>query len=141
MKSNFQFLQSEWTQFFTAAQEAESLALNVPRSSVFEARYTLEQVVNWLYNNDTYLVRPYRDNLASLIHEQTFKDNLAPGLFGRIRFIWETGNHAAHKAEEEKPIDSRLSIICLKHLHAFLSWFYKCYSENTTIPVPAKHSL
>ncbi len=135
MSSNFQFLQKGWPQFFSSAIEAEVLALNVPRSSVFEARYTMEQVINWLYNNDDYLDRPYRDNLASLIHEQTFKDNLAPGLFGSIRFIWETGNHAAHKAQQEKLIDSKLSIICLKHLHSFLSWFYKCYSENTSIPM------
>jgi type I restriction enzyme R subunit len=37
--------------------------------------------VKWLYANDSYFKPPYADNLAALIHETTFRENLEPCLF------------------------------------------------------------
>lgn len=61
MASNFDFLEIQFPEIFTYATHA---------------RFTLEQAVLWLYDNDAYLKPPYDDNLGALIHEQTFKDNL-----------------------------------------------------------------
>ncbi len=117
MISNYSFLATEWKSIHKSAVEAEQSTHTAPRSCVFLCRYALEQVVNWLYDNDDYLRRPYRDNLASLIHEQTFKDNLAPGLFDSVHFLWKTGNVAAHADDKAKPITVRTAVISLKHLH------------------------
>jgi len=130
MNSNFTFLQSEWNTFFSSATEAEKSVNTAPRSCAFLCRYTLEQITNWLYNHDAYLHRPYRDNLASLIHEQTFRENLSPGLFDSIHFLWKTGNVASHASDREKPISKQTAVICLKHLHTFTSWFAKYYSKE-----------
>ncbi|MBW4650911.1 MAG: DUF4145 domain-containing protein [Kastovskya adunca ATA6-11-RM4] len=73
-----------------------SLVYSAPRASCFYTRFTLEQAVHWLYSNDPYLQLPYANNLGALIHEQTFQDNLKPGLFPKIRAIHKMGNIAVH---------------------------------------------
>lgn len=81
MASNFNFLGANFSKLLEHASEAESLVYTAPRASCFYSRFTLEQAVQWLYANDAYLQLPLDKNLGALIHEQTFKDNLKPGLF------------------------------------------------------------
>lgn len=78
MTSNFDFLRTDFPKLFDHAIHAESLVYGAPRASCFYSRYTLEQAVLWLYENDPYLQLPYDNSLGALIHEQTFKDNLPP---------------------------------------------------------------
>ncbi|MEI8355136.1 MAG: DUF4145 domain-containing protein, partial [Deltaproteobacteria bacterium] len=61
----------------------------------------MERAVKWLYANDSYLKQPYADNLAALIHEPTFRENLEPCLFPKILTIQKIGNLAVHS---DKPI-------------------------------------
>ncbi|MBW4532637.1 MAG: DEAD/DEAH box helicase family protein [Pleurocapsa minor HA4230-MV1] len=127
MASNFDFLKEQFPELYTHATHAESMAYSAPRTSCFYARFTLEQAVLWLYNNDTYLKLPYDDNLGALIHEQTFKDNLKPGLFPKIRTIQKVGNLAAHSSSQ---ITSRDSLRIVEDLFHFLYWLYRFYSPN-----------
>src|SRR5437667_9610860 len=105
--SNFQFLKPAWTEIFDSARKAESIAFSDPRACCFYARRTLELAVQWLYANDQYLARPYDDSLSALIHEPTFKDNLAPGIFEKARLIKDLGNLAVHS---NRPISERDSL-------------------------------
>lgn len=72
---------AHFPELFQHAALAESLVYTAPRASCFYTRFTLEQAVQWLYANDAYLQLPYDNSLGALIHEQSFKDNLKPGLF------------------------------------------------------------
>ena len=72
------------------------VALRDPRTAAFYARRTLERALQWLYQNDTALKTPHDKNLAAMIHEPTFKNNIKQGLFQDIRFIHRLGNLAVH---------------------------------------------
>ena len=135
MASNFDFLKEQFPQLHTHATHSSSMAYSAPRASCFYARFTLEQAVLWLYDNDAYLQPPYDNNLGALIHEQTFKDNLKPGLFPKVRTIHKVGNLAAHSASQ---ITSRDSLRIVEDLFHFLYWLCRFYSpDGKNLPVIA----
>ncbi|HEY9631712.1 MAG TPA: DEAD/DEAH box helicase family protein [Coleofasciculaceae cyanobacterium] len=127
MASNFDFLRDRYPDLFKHATQSESLVYSAPRASCFYARFTLEQAVHWLYANDPYLQLPYDNNLAALIHEQTFKDNLKPGLFQKIRSIHKVGNLAVHDATT---IAERDALHIVEELFHFLYWLYRYYAPD-----------
>ncbi|MBD2261137.1 DEAD/DEAH box helicase family protein [Pseudanabaena sp. FACHB-2040] len=127
MPSNFDFLQQRFPSLFEHASQAERLVFSAPRASCFYARFTLEQTVHWLYDNDPGLQLPYDNNLAALIHEQSFKDNLKPGLFQKIRIIHTTGNRSAHEAS---PITQRDAFRVAQELFHFLYWLCRFYAPD-----------
>ena len=135
MSGNFSFLQEQWPDLYQPAKEAETLSNSAPRSSAFTCRYTMEQAVNWAYAADSGLERPYRDNLAALIHEQSFKELLPPGLFPSLLYILKSGNIAAHGDPRRKPISRPMALTAVKHLHSFLQWFAISYGD----PRPQTH--
>jgi type I restriction enzyme, R subunit len=124
MSSNFDFLKPNFPQLFDHATHAENLVHRTPRASCFYIRYTLEQAVHWLYANDPYLQLPYDDKLNSLIHEQTFQDNLSPHLFPKFRTIQKMGNMAVHRSA---PVSSRDSLHLIEELFHVLYWLYRSY--------------
>ena len=125
--SNFTFLKTNWPDLAASALEAEQQVNSAPRTSCFHARRTLEQAVKWLYVNDNYLRKPYADNLAALIHEPSFRDNLEPCLFPKILTIQKIGNLAVHS---DKPISSGDALHVLKELFHFLYWLARNYSPS-----------
>lgn len=127
MASNFDFLKEQFPELYNHAIHTESIAYSAPRASCFYARFTLEQAVLWLYDNDAYLQPPYDNNLGALIHEQTFKDNLKPGLFTKVRTIHKVGNLAVHSSSQ---ITSRDSLRIVEDLFHFLYWLVRYYSPN-----------
>lgn len=127
MASNFDFLQNHHPELFPQATQAENLVYTAPRASCFYSRFTLEQAVLWLYAHDPYLKIPYDQRLTSLIHEQTFQDNLKPGLFPKIRIIHKVGNNAAHKST---PILEKDAILLVEELFHFLYWLSRSYSPD-----------
>ena len=132
MDSNFSFLTPYFNHLLPHTQQAESLVYTAPRASCFYSRFTLEQAVIWLYDNDLYLKLPYDKNLGALIHEQTFKDNLKPGLFNKIRIIHQVGNRAAHQTTLIKPNDA---VHLIEELFHFLYWLCRFYSpEGRNLP-------
>ncbi|NET62977.1 MAG: DEAD/DEAH box helicase family protein [Moorea sp. SIO1G6] len=127
MASNFDFLSNQFPQLHKHAKQAESLTYSAPRASCFYTRFTLEQAVMWLYENDAYLNPPYENNLGALIHEQTFKDNLKPGLFPKVRLIHKIGNLAAHSSSK---ITKKDSLRVVEDLFHFLYWLCRYYSGS-----------
>jgi type I restriction enzyme R subunit len=125
--SNFTFLDTDWPDLYETAREAEQNVNAAPRTSCFYARRSLERAVKWLYANDSYLKQPYADNLAALIHEPTFRENLEPCLFPKILTIQKIGNLAVHS---DKPISSSDSLHTLKELFHVLYWLARSYSPN-----------
>jgi type I restriction enzyme, R subunit len=87
----------------------------------------MERSVKWLYAHDSYLKMPYQDNLAALIHEPTFKDTLAPGLFNQVRMIHKLGNMAVHS---DTGINAQDGLQITKCLHTLLSWLVKAYTQG-----------
>ena len=127
MSSNFDFLKPDFPQIYESATRVETLALTDSRACCFYARYTLEQAVIWLYDHDPYLKLPYDNNLGALIHEQTFKDNLPPNLFPKVRIIHKMGNNAAHSNEK---INEKDADYITQELFHFLYWLCRYYSPN-----------
>ncbi|GDZ96283.1 type III restriction enzyme res subunit [Planktothrix agardhii CCAP 1459/11A] len=127
MSSNFDFLKPDFPEIHESATRVETLALTDSRACCFYARYTLEQAVIWLYDHDPYLILPYDNNLGALIHEQTFKDNLPPNLFPKVRIIHKMGNNAAHSNEK---ISEKDADYITQELFHFLYWLCRYYSPN-----------
>jgi type I restriction enzyme R subunit len=127
MVSNFSFLRDQFPTIYEHAAHAESLVFSVPRASCFYARFTLEQLVCWLYENDPYLQPPRENSLGALIHEPTFKDNLQPGLFSKIHTIHKVGNSAAHNAGQ---ISDRDSLHLIQELFHITYWLARFYGQN-----------
>ena len=65
--------------------------------------------------------------LTSLIHEQTFKDNLDPKIFHKLKIIQKVGNIAAHS---HKALTDRDSLHVIQELFHFLYWLYRFYSTG-----------
>lgn len=130
--SNFLFLKNSWTSIYREAKEAEKLTLTSPKASAMIARSALEKAINWLYQNDEDLLMPYDDRLATLMHEQCFRDILKPSMFREINLIRKIGNGAAHgeRVSQEK------AIVSIKNLFRFLSFLGLYYNEEK-ITIPA----
>ncbi len=132
MASNFDFLPNRYPNLYEHASHAESLVYTAPRASCFYTRFTLEQAVHWLYENDPYLKLPYDNTLAALIHEQTFQDNLKPGLFPKIRAIHKMGNIAVH---DSTSITERDALNLVQELFHVLYWLCRSYApDGRTLP-------
>lgn len=125
--TNFTFLTTNWPDLCATACEAEQNVNSAPRTSCFYTRRSLEIAVKWLYANDSYLKKPYSDNLAALIHEPTFRENLEPCLFPKILTIQKIGNLAVHS---DKPISNSDSLHALKELFHVLYWLARSYSPD-----------
>ena len=126
--SNFAFLQSEFNALYPNAKRVESLALSDPRGSCFYARLTLELAVNWLYEHDRSLRRPYQHTLGALIHEPTFQQLLPQPLFNKAKAIQKMGNQAAHSPKLIRQYDAQR--ICMELFH-LLYWLARTYTRKT----------
>ena len=75
MKGNFDFLKNkkEFQSFAQACIEAENSILISPATTAILCRRALELAVRWVYSFDKELRLPYRDNLSSLVHDNSFK--------------------------------------------------------------------
>ncbi|MGI9165815.1 MAG: DUF4145 domain-containing protein [Pyrinomonadaceae bacterium] len=127
--SNFTFLQTEWPDLRASARKAESLVHSDTRTSCFDARRTLEMAINWIYQNDSDLKRPYENHLSALIYEPTFKDNLPRNIFLKVRAIKEIGNQAVHS---NRAITETDALRATKELFHFLYWLAHCYTRRST---------
>ncbi len=125
--SNFVFLKTEWTELYASARQAENLIRNDARSSCFYARRTLELAIEWLYQHDGALQRPYDNNLSALIYEPSFKNNLSGDLFLKVKNIKDDGNLAVHG---RKSMTERDALRTAKELFHFLYWIARTYTRT-----------
>lgn len=112
----------------TRAQNAERNIKNDPRIAGFYARNALELMVETVFDIDKWITRPRHDaTLMSLIHDKSFKQNLATNLFPKIKLVIKIGNEAVHSKTSLPQRDARQAVEELKHV---LYWFVRTYTPN-----------
>jgi type I restriction enzyme R subunit len=132
--SNFGFLRAEWPGLHAEAVHAERLAVADPRASCFYARRTLELAVTWLYQADSALQRPYRDDLAARIAEPTLARVAGPGICTKMDVIRRQGNAAVHR---HSPVAANDAIRVVTELFHVMYWVARTYSRNPAdLPAP-----
>ncbi len=126
-KSNFSFIPIKWTSLASTPKEAELHAYGAPNYCAMLCRKSLEEWVRWVYENDADLELPYDTSLSSLMHDQGFKEIVAPSQFNQINLIRKLGNAAVHTSAKIKPQEALYS---LQLLQAFISWLVQIYGEE-----------
>lgn len=132
MTSNFSFISSNFKPLAATLQEAEQQVFAAPVYAVVLCRKSLEEWVRWLYENDYDLPEMDDTSLSTLIHQQEFKDLLAPSLFKQINLVRKLGNDAVHTNIKVKSTDA---LHVLQLMHGFTAWVVKVYSDvKPTVP-------
>ncbi|GEL18920.1 DEAD/DEAH box helicase family protein [Pseudonocardia asaccharolytica] len=132
--SNFSFLETEWPALHTEARHAERLAIADPRASCFYSRRTLELTVTWLYEADSSLQLPYREDLAAMIAEPTLAKVAGPGIRTKMDVIRRQGNAAVHRSA---PVAANDAVRVVGELFHVLYWVARTYSRNSAdLPAP-----
>lgn len=126
---NFDFLngRQEFSLFAASAVEAEKVFATSSAMCVIGCRKALELAVKWVYTVDNGIQAPYKDNLSALIHEYTFKKQLPPLLFGKIKGIVAFGNIAVHTS---KIVPPAFAVQSLKSLFEFIQWVDYSYGSD-----------
>lgn len=127
--SNFGFLKikKEYELFSPACVEAEKIYASAPAMCAVGCRKALELAVKWVYSADKTMKMPYKDNLQSLIHEQSFRFAVDYNTWGKLPFIIKLGNLAVHTERSVQPSDALAS---LKGLFEFVQWIDYCYGSD-----------
>ena len=127
--TNFDYLKSE-SQFETFADvaiSAERIIHIDPEACIINCRRAMEFAIKWMYSVDQSLVRPYQDNLCSLMHTEEFRDIVDEDLWKRLDFIRRMGNNAAHGGKKASFDQAEL---CLQDLFIFLDFIAYCYADH-----------
>lgn len=125
--SNFSFIPSPWANIAQTPIEAEQHIYGAPLYAAMLCRKSLEEWVRWMYEHDSDLELPYDTTLSSLIHDQNFKNLVAPVQFHQINLIRKLGNTAVHSNAKIKPEEA---LYALKLLHGFIAWLTRVYGEE-----------
>lgn len=125
MSIHFQFLKAEWAKVYEAAAKAESLAYPDPRTACFYSRRALEIAIDWLFEYDTSLIRPYKDDLNACLSEPSFKKLVGPAIHIKLDVIRINGNTAVHSGKVIRPEDA---IAALRELFHFCYWLGRNYA-------------
>lgn len=131
MNTNFEFLLKNkmFSPFANQAIEAEKSLIVSSATVAILSRRALELAVRWVYTNDYELALPYRDNLSSLVHEDSFQRIIEPGIFPMLKYIIKLGNFAVHTNKKVKRDEAILS---LRNLFEFCKWIEYCYAPSYT---------
>ena len=125
--SNFNFIKTDFPALYADAVEAEKLTFVSPTSTAVFCRSTFENAVNWLYDHDAKLTRPWRSDLSTLMHEPSFSGLFNRAFFAELNLIRKTGNAAAHGT----PISEQNALACLQYLFRFLRFLAIYYGKKT----------
>jgi type I restriction enzyme R subunit len=129
--SNFDFLQTEWTDIHDSALRAEQLVYGDPRAACFYARRALELAITWAYKFDAALALPYQDNLSALIHEPSFKQTAGEAVFNKARVINTLGNRAVHS---HRPVPEADALTAVRELFHVAYWLAHTYARTDRAP-------
>lgn len=125
--SNFTFIKTDFPALYADAVEAEQLTFVSPKAAAIFCRSTLENAINWLYDHDPKLTRPWRADLSTLMHEHAFRSTFNQALFGELNLIRKTGNLAAHGNN----VSQQDALASLKYLFRFLRHLAIYYGAKT----------
>ena len=127
---NFDFLKEQgdyYKLFADACIEAEKIFATSPAMCAVGCRKALELAVKWVYAADSSISMPYKDNLASLLHEYSFKRCLDERVWRPLLGINKLGNLSVHTEMKVTPADAVLS---LRSLFNFVDWIDYCYGPD-----------
>lgn len=128
--SNFSFLLADFPALHADAVEAEQLTLLSPKAAAIFCRSTLENAINWLYDHDPKLTRPFKSELSALMHEHCFASQFNQTMLGELHLIRKTGNVAAHGSK----VSQQDALASLKYLYRFLRYVVTYYGKQTPSP-------
>jgi type I restriction enzyme, R subunit len=131
--SNFTFLKIAWPDLALEAMKAERNAAGDPRGACFYARRTLELAVQWLYDADRSLRRPYKDDLSAMVFEPTFQAAVEQRVRVKMDFIRREGNAAVH---DRRPIKAEAALGVVRELFQVMFWLARTYALD---PEDAPH--
>jgi len=128
MTSNFHHLTlTPYRKLAPTLMEAEKHTFTAPPYTAVLCRKSLEEWIRWLYENDADLELPYDTSLNSLIHQQDFRDLLAPSLFKQVNLVRKLGNDAVHTSSRTQPEEA---LHALNIMHGFTAWVMRVYSDE-----------
>lgn len=136
--SNFSFIPSKWSDIAQTPKEAEQHVYAAPLYAAMLCRKSLEEWVRWIYEHDEDVELPYDTSLSSLMHEQCFKNIIAPLQFNQINLIRKLGNAAIHTNAKIKPQEA---LYALQLLHGFIGWVTMIYGNSRPFIQPFDESL
>ena len=112
MSSQVALIAKPWLELMEEAVQVERFALGDPRTACFSARRTIELMVEWVYNNDSQLQRPWGEpSLSQLIHAVVFRQLVGPQLLSGFKLPKGLGNEAVHRAQPRPPRSSVLAAV------------------------------
>lgn len=124
--SNFSFLQADFPELHDEAVEAERLTLLSPKAASILCRSTLERSINWLYDHDAKLSRPFKSELSALMHEYCFASQFNRTMLTELHVIRKTGNIAAHGGR----VSAQDALASLKYLFRFLRYVVTYFGQQ-----------
>ncbi len=127
--ANFDFLQDcpAYALFAQAAREAERVYASAPAMCAVGCRKALELAVQWVYDADEDMKRPYQDHLQAMLHEPCFRFAVDRETWGKLPLIVKLGNLAVHT---ERTIPKSAALVALRNLFEFIQWIDYCYGET-----------
>ncbi|MFF7185076.1 DEAD/DEAH box helicase family protein [Streptomyces sp. NPDC008222] len=133
-RSNFHFLRAEWPALHDEAVRAERLAHADPRTSCFYARRVLELAVHWMYDHDSALRPPYRNDLSAMLNEPSMRNLVGPALSAKMDLVRRQGNYAVHRPA---PVQARDAVRTVAELFHVFYWFARTYAPDpAAAPAP-----
>jgi len=125
--SQYALIASQWPELHAEAVRVEQCALSDPRTACFYARRTVELLVEWVYDNDGQLQRPFGyGTLADLVGGSAFRE-LARDQLARFRILRELGNKAVHRTDPIRPGDA---VLAARELFQVLRWLVLTYGRD-----------
>lgn len=125
--SNFSFLQADFPALYVDAAEAEQLTFVSPKAAAILCRGTLESTINWLYDHDAKLIRPFKAELSALMFEHCFASQFNQTMLTELHLIRKTGNVAAHGNK----VSQQDALASLKYLFRFMRYLAIYYGKQT----------
>ena len=127
--TNFDFLLTvpQFSAFAPVADSAEKILHIDLAACVLNCRRAMEFAVKWIYSVDDSLIKPYQDNLVTLMNTEEFRDIVGVDIWKRMDYVRHMGNHAAHK---EKNLTREQAELCLENLYIFLDFVAYCYGND-----------
>ena len=91
--------------------------------------------MQWLYRHDKSFRYPYDDNLAALLNEASFRDNVPAAVYTKADLIRRTGNIAVHSRKRIPEQSALGAAIELRHI---LYWLARTYTKGDPSAIPSK---
>lgn len=126
MISNFHFLKNNNPFLYEHAAKCETNGITDPRVACMYARFTLEAVLKWMYENDEELNQPWENSLNAMLKEKSFRESTPPPILKKCELIRKNGNMAVH---EQRKISTNTSLFIVESLFHVLYWFHRSYYD------------